>query len=145
MLYKMRGRVSKSIFLSQSYQMKYSFGSNFRNGVFDGFTVYGTLNSSKIVFFLTIGVHYKGNSKTNYSRNSKSGILHLYHMQILLEIFLGDLWNRLCIRAHRRILIHRIWSIFFQRISIYPSSTDSWAIVGKLWKRLGNNGLAYQQ
>ena len=50
-------------------------------------------------------VCYQHNSKTNYSRNIKFGILHLYHVQILLETFYKDRTKTLCTGAHKRILI----------------------------------------
>ena len=49
---------------------------------------------------------YQHNSKTNYSRNIKFGILYLYHVQMLLETFHKDRTKTLCTGAHRRILIH---------------------------------------
>ena len=56
---------------------------------------------------------YQHNSKTNYSRNIKFGILHLYHVQMLLETFYKDRTKTLCTGAHKRILIHYgLWTVF---------------------------------
>ena len=44
------------------------------------------------------------NSETNCSRNIKFGILHLYHIQILLKTFHIDRTKTLCTRAHKIIL-----------------------------------------
>ena len=37
-----------------------------------------------------------------YSRNSKFGIVHVNHMQMLLETAYGDQTNGLCTRAHEK-------------------------------------------
>ena len=50
-------------------------------------------------------VCYQYNSKTNYSRNIKFGIQHLYHIQMLLETFYNDRTKTLCTGAHKRILL----------------------------------------
>ena len=53
------------------------------------------------------------NWKTSYSRNSKFGILHLYHTRMLLETFYEDWINCLCTRVHINILIHYgLWTEF---------------------------------
>ena len=49
---------------------------------------------------------YQHNSRTNYSRSFKLGILHLYHVQMLLETFYKDQSKTLCTGGHKRILIH---------------------------------------
>ena len=49
---------------------------------------------------------YQDNSKTNYSRDMKFGILHFHHIQMLLETFYKDRTKTLCIGAHKRILVH---------------------------------------
>ena len=41
------------------------------------------------------------NPKTNYSRNIKFGILHLYHIQMLLEAFYKDR-KKLCVQRHTK-------------------------------------------
>ena len=51
-------------------------------------------------------VFYQHNSKTNYSKNSEFGILYLYHMQMLLEVFHKDQTKTPCTGARRRILMH---------------------------------------
>ena len=58
-------------------------------------------------------VCYQHNSKTNYSRIFKFGILHLYHVQMLLETFYKYWTKTLCTGAHKRILIHYgLWTEF---------------------------------
>ena len=47
---------------------------------------------------------YQPNSKTNYSRNYKFGIQHLYSM-LLLETFYKNRTNHLCMGAHKRFLM----------------------------------------
>ena len=51
-------------------------------------------------------VCYQHNSKTNYSRKIKFGILHLHHVQMLLETFCEYRTKTLCTGVHKRILIH---------------------------------------
>ena len=66
-------------------------GSNLQSGDFDGFTRFEVLNQ-KIKFYRLVCMNvclcacicYQHNSKSNYSRNIKSGNLHLYHVQMLL-------------------------------------------------------------
>ena len=49
----------------------------------------------------------------SYPRNIKFGILHLYHIQMLLETFYKDRTKILCTGAHKRILIHYgLWTEF---------------------------------
>ena len=50
-------------------------------------------------------IYYQHNSKTNYSKNIKFGILHFYHIQMLLETFHKDRTKTLCTGAHKKILI----------------------------------------
>ena len=50
------------------------------------------LNSE--ITFLAVGLCASHNFKTNYTRNSKSGILYLCHMQIRLEAFYEDRTNK---------------------------------------------------
>ena len=49
---------------------------------------------------------YQHNSKINYSRNTKFGIVYLYHAQILLESLYKDWRKTLCTGEHKRFLIH---------------------------------------
>ena len=50
----------------------------------------------------------------NRNRNFKFGILHLYHMHMLLETLYKDRINNLCTRVHKRTLIHYgLWGKFF--------------------------------
>ena len=49
---------------------------------------------------------YQRNSKTNYSRIFKFGILHFYHIQMLLETLYKDRTKSQCTGAYKRILIH---------------------------------------
>ena len=66
-----------------------------------------------LVFGLSVCVCYQHNSKTNYNRNIKFGILHLYHIQMLLETFYEDLIKTLCTGTHKRIQIHYgLWTEF---------------------------------
>ena len=58
------------------------------------------------VWSVRMCVFYQHNSKTNYSRNIKFGILHLYDLQMLLEISHKNRTKTLCTGAHKRILIH---------------------------------------
>ena len=44
-------------------------------------------------------VCYQDNSKTNFSRIFKIGILHLYHIQMLLETFYKDR-KKNCVQEH---------------------------------------------
>ena len=55
---------------------------------------------------VSLCVCYQHNSKTKCSRNIKFGILHLYHIQMLLETFYKDRTKTLCTGEHKRILIH---------------------------------------
>ena len=58
-------------------------------------------------------VSYQHNSKTNYSRNIKFSLLHLYHVQMLLETIYKDRTKTLWTGAHKRILIHYgLWTVF---------------------------------
>ena len=96
---------------------KYCFWVKFSNWKFWWiYTFWGLLNP-KITFltnglsvcvcvYLCVKVCYQHNSKTNYSRNIKFGILHLYHIQMLLESFQKDRTKILSTRAHKSILIH---------------------------------------
>ena len=52
------------------------------------------------------GKGYQHNSKTNYRRNSKFGILHVNHTWMLLKKFYEDWINSMCTGEHKRILIH---------------------------------------
>ena len=60
------------------------FGSNFRSRDFDGFTRFEVPLLRKLHILCLVSVYvclcacYQHNSKTNYSRNIKFGILHLY-------------------------------------------------------------------
>ena len=61
----------------------------------------------------SVCVCYQHNSKTNYSRIFKLGILHLCHRQMLLETFYKDRTKTLCTGAHKRILMHKgLWTKF---------------------------------
>ena len=84
--------------------------------------VMSTLESENPIFsvcmYVCLCVCYQHNSKTNYSRNIKFGILYLYHVQMLLETFYKDMSKTLCTEAHKRILIHcGLWTEF--RVSVF--------------------------
>ena len=75
------------------------FQSNFRSGDFDGFTQFDSSCIQKsfcIIFQLLIYVcvcvcvYYQHNSITTSRRNSKFGIVRLYHMQVLLRVFMEN-------------------------------------------------------
>ena len=47
-----------------------------------------------------VSVHYQHNSKTYYTKNTKFGIQHLYHMLMLLKTFYEDWTNSLYVQKH---------------------------------------------
>ena len=51
-------------------------------------------------------VCYPHNSKTNYNRSIKFDTLHLYHIEMLFEIFYKDWAKILCTKVHKTILMH---------------------------------------
>ena len=91
---------------------KAAFGSNFRNGDFDGRTHFEV--PPNFFFFKKVGlymfsyvcVYYQHTAKTYYVRISKFKFLHVYHIQILLESFFEDRTYNMRTRAHKRIRIH---------------------------------------
>ena len=95
----------------------FAFESNIRNGDFDGFILFGVLESENHIFsgwslslslslYVYVYICYHHNSKINNSRNYKFGILHFYHTWMLSKTFYDDQANGLCSRAHKRILMH---------------------------------------
>ena len=92
------------------------FGSIFRNGDFDGLTRFEVSLIRKSHFLRLVCVYvcvyvcvcYQHNSKANYSRIFKFGILHLCHKYLKLFIKIGQkLWK------HKKILIHYgLWTDF---------------------------------
>ena len=53
------------------------------------------------VFSVCMCACYHHNSEINYSSNIKFGILHFYHLQMLLETFYKDWTKTLCTGAHK--------------------------------------------
>ena len=69
--------------------------------------------SLRVSVYVCLCVCYQHKSKTNYSRNIKFSILHLYHSQKLLETVYEDRAKILCTGAHKRILIYYgLWTKF---------------------------------
>ena len=57
-----------------------------------------------VCMYVSLCVPYQYNSKTNYIRNIKFGILYLYHISTLFETFFyKDRTKTLCTGAHKRI------------------------------------------
>ena len=48
-----------------------------------------------------LGVYYQRNYQTNYSYNSKLGMLHGYHKKMLLEIFMM-IAEKACVQRHTK-------------------------------------------
>ena len=92
------------------------FRSNFQSGDFNGFTRFEVPwnRKKKKKTFLAFGlcvcvcvrvcecVCYQHNSKTNYNRNIKFAILHLYQIRMLLEKFQKDRTKTLCTGAYKK-------------------------------------------
>ena len=74
------------------------FGSNFRNGHFDGFTYLRSPESENYIFLrlICVCVCYQHNSKTSCSRNFKFDILHLNHMEMLIHY---SLWTEFLVSS----------------------------------------------
>ena len=98
---------SRALLLSLTCkQRKYCFWVKFWKWRFDGFTCFECESENHIFSKWSVCICYQHNSKTNYSRIFKFGILHLYHVQMLLETFHKDRTKTLCTGMHKRILIH---------------------------------------
>ena len=70
-------------------------------------------NGWSLCVCVCLSVCYQHNSKTNYSRNIKLGILHLYHVQMQLETFYKDRTKTLRTGAYKMILMHYgLWAEF---------------------------------
>ena len=85
------------------------FVPNFRTGNFNELHTLRSTKSENYIFsgWFNYNVYYHHNSKTNYSRKNKLGILYLYHMwNVLYATFYDDWTNSVCTRVHKAILIY---------------------------------------
>ena len=60
------------------------------------YTYWGYLKPKNTFLAIGLWVCYQHNSKSSYSRNIKFGILHLYHVHMLLETFYKHRTRTLC-------------------------------------------------
>ena len=94
--------------LANMWQRKYYFGGQIFNiEILIDLHVLRSPQSENYIFCVwsvcmcvCLCVGYQHNSKANYSRNIKFDILHLYHVQMLLETFYKDRTKTLCTGAH---------------------------------------------
>ena len=66
---------------------------------------------------VSLCAHYQHNTKTNYNRNIAFSIIHLYHVQMLLEIFHKDRTKTLCTGAQKKFLYITAYRRFFMLVS----------------------------
>ena len=67
-----------------------ALGSDFRNGDFDAMRSLESENQSFSIWSICMFVCYQHMFKTSCTRNTKFGILHLCHIQMLLKTFYKD-------------------------------------------------------